>query len=507
MSRLLKSSLQKSFVFTALISCLTLVACNGKTEMSTGQDKADQEGTKKGGIADTIRSQKDHNDVLTDIDPLPEKLADLMSFLAQKQAEQLRPADQAAAFRIQKQRAAASAKLLEMKINGEQRFEFIRIRIDALLKLIASGDPKAKADLQKLVAEYGQHGQSRIRQAVTIGGLIFDFREAIAASGKPEDQSTISTTPELTKVIDTAANVVSEYPASFDVCKEIGAISDQLLKLGHRQAWNELSQVLINGYKESENETCRLYTQRLSGRIQVASANLDLIVEQIRKREPGAIESYRKAVTYLFSDSNINLASLEPIVGSLKWLEKTGMHDATLEANRIVMAASLNIANSKVRDQLRSHCEKRDARLGLVGKPFSISALTDDGNRLDWTALSKESPVIVVFWSPKEPASVKLVQQMANYYETHKHQGLKLLAVSVANESNNVNLTGLFGDEPVEWVIAKGNPSVSEGPSEFIWQFGISNVPQLVLVNDTGIVTAVNPTATETESLLGELVR
>ena len=495
------SCAQKRLVLFAIVFCVAMPACNSKTDLTTtpGTESGQEKVESQGGIADTIRSQRDHNDVLVETEPLPENLQDLMSYLAQKQAEQLRPRDESEGYRIQKQRAAASEKLLEMEINGEQRFEFVKIRIDALLKLLGAGDPTAKQELKEVISKYGEHRHVKTRQTVAIGGLLLDFREAIASVDQP------GTSPDLSPVISAATKVVADYPDSFDVCKEIGNMSDQLLQTGHRQAWSEFAQVLVNGYRDSSNATCRKYTERLSGQLQVASANLDVIVDQIHKRESGAIEEYRKAINFLFSDPQISLSSLQPIVGSLAWLEATGMQRETLEANRIVMAASMNIADSNVRDHLRASCEKRDARIELIGKPLLISGLMADQEQLDWNTLSKDHPVIVVFWSPAEPASVKLVETMAGYFEQHKHQGLKLLAVNLASDSD---LSNLFSDtpQPREWVIATSNAESGEASGLFD-QFGISNVPQLVLVNNKGIVTAVNPTPAQLSSRLDELTQ
>lgn len=492
--------LLQSCLLTFVVASTLITGCNPSASRSLPETTADQppdssaskQESATDGIADTLRKQTDLNISFNETDSLPNNINDLMTFLARKQTEQMRPDNDQDFYKIQLQRAAASKKLLEMKINKEQRFEFVQIRLDSLLKLIGVGDPQAQLDFQKFISEFSNDQQPRVRQAVAVAGLINDYHRRVGRE------------MELQPVIDAASLIAEDFPDSFDVCRELGNIGDQMLQRGDRKSWQQLARMLVNRYQNSADETCRNYTQKLAARVQVADTNLDLIVNAIKNQEAGAFDKYRRAVTYLFSDAGITLTSIEPIIASLRWLESTGMNDETLEANRIVTAASLQITNKDVRETVRENCSLRDTRVALVGKPFSIAALSVRGHRFDWSTFSKDHSVMVIFWSPAEPASVKAVQQMAKYYEAHKAKGLKLLAV---NLSSDADAASLFGDELPEWEIVKGNPTLTEGPSEFIGMFGVDRVPQLFLVDRSGTVVSLNPTGQDLESGIADLVK
>lgn len=486
-----------SVILCLSIALLFFGGCNKPDQLASPETGIDQQepsdpSAKTGGIADAIRGQSDMTGADEEAEDLPDDLPGLMSYVARKQVEQLRPRDAAESYRIQQQRSQAAARLLGMEIDNNQRFEFVRIRLDALLKLIGAGDPQAKLDFQAVISKYGKHRQPRIRQVVAIAGLTYDFRQIAAG----ED-------PQMDRIVTAATQIIADYPDDFEVCREIGSIADQMLLRGHRQSWTELATKMVGQYNDSPNETCRNYAQRLASRLQVASAKLDLIVDEIRQQVPGALEKYRQAINYLFSDPGLNIASLQPVVDSLRWLENTGMKDETLEANRIVMAASLQIADTSAKDQLRAHCDKRKTRLEMIGNSFSIAAWSLRDAPLDWSGFSQDHSVIVIFWSPSEPASVKLVQKMASYYESYRDKGLKLLAVSL---SNSADLPTSFGATLPEWEIVKSDSNLSGDPEQWIRRYGIERSTQLVFVDRLGVVTAVNPGVGQLESLLENLV-
>ena len=482
-----------------VIIVLTIALATGCDSSQTGtisiqkptDAKADQD--QASGIAETIRGQADLNTTPRESELIPESVDELMMFLARKGTEQLRPGGPNRAYEIQKQRAAASQKLLTLRVRGEQRVEVVRIRLDSLLKLIGFGDPQAQHDFQKLISKFRNDGQPGIREAIAIAGLINDCRQQVSVDDT-----------DLQTVIDGAAKVAAEYPDSFNVCKEIGNLGQQLRQEGYRRSWLKISRILIETYQDSANLTARNYVSRLGAQTRVASAKLDLIINDIQEQKAGSLDRFRNAVTWLFSDQNVDLTSIQPIIASLTRLENTGKTVEALQANQIVTNAAQEISNQQARDQLQLNCTRRETRLGMIGRPFNINGISMRGQQFDWVTYSAGRPVVVVFWSPAEPASVKMVQRLATLFESHKTQGLQLLAVNTSIDSG---VSSLFGTELPEWEIVKGDPALGENEYDFVERFGLVGVPQIVLVDREGSVVCVNPREDDLHVLVGQLVQ
>ena len=500
MNRLHRVSLP--LLVTLTVFAVSLGGCNSQKnadidlqpdseQSGEGSQVAKSSGQTPGGIADTLRSQADMENPDIKPDALPENMDELMASLARKQAEQNRVTDPKDFYQIQQYRAAASEKLLAMKLSEDQRFEFIKIRLDSLLKLVSIGDPQAEHEFQEFIVANQQHSQSRVRQAVAVAGLIHDYHERVA------ERST-----DMQPVVDAAASIAGEFPDSFDVCKELGGVVIQMLQQNDRESAKRLSWVLINTYQNSASETARGYVKRLEGQVRIASANLDSIVKEIRDQRPDSFDRYREAISYLLADENLNLSVTEPIIASLQWLERTGLIEETIEANRIVNAASIGIQQRPIRERIRQNCSRRDTRLGFVGQPFSISGQSADGTTFDWTAFSRERPVVVVFWSPTNPSSVRLVRQLAETPDIQQENGAKLLAIST---TSNADASQLF-EEPGANVMVL-TASADDGPDGIREAFGVEQLPQIFLVDRMGHVATVNPPANALRSRITDLAK
>jgi hypothetical protein len=461
-------------------------------DSESGETSSENPSSSDSGIADAIRNQVDRSGPVEVRDvQLPDDLHELMALLARKQAEQMRSPDAAEFLEIQKFRAAASRKLLEMEINDAQLEEFVRVHLDALLHLVRLGDPQAEHDFQKFLARYQEHRKTEVREAVNVAGLIHDFRREM---NRPE--------PDPGPIVETAAEIAREYPDSFEVCRELGSLVTQLLQADQREAANQLAWALLDVYQNSPDRAAREFVKRLQGQMRIAAANLDLVVREIRDGRTDALDRYREAVGFLFSDADLDRAAAEPVVASLQWLERAGMNEAILEANEIVDDASSRISDPQIRNEIRQNCALRSTRLGWQGQPFSISGQAPDGTAFDWPGFSTNRPVVVVFWSASEPTSLRLVQQLAGLPELQQPAGPTLLAAST---SGDADAASRLTDQLPHVAIVSCERDASGQDSPWIDRFGIEQLPQLLLVDRSGLVVEINPPPNALRTRIEEL--
>ncbi len=446
-----------------------------------------------GGIAEAIQGQTDSPQVRSDYADLPDDINQLMSALARKQNEQTQTEDPQAQYQIQQFRLAATRKLLENEISEPQREEFVKIQLDALLRLIRLGDPQAQHDYRKLIKAFSGDKNPNLRQAMGLASLLQDYSQLAGQPGA-----------NLQPIVDAATSMAEEFPDSFEVCKQLGDLVGLMLQQDQREMAKRLSWALSDAYQDSASEPARNYVSRLDSRVRVASTNLDLIVKGIRDGDTAALQQYQEALSFLFANENLDLAALDTIMASLYWLEQTGQHDQVLQANDVVSSSSAEIQNHQLRSQVLKNCARRETRLAYPGKPFAIRAVDGNGQDFDWSSFAKGQPVVAVFWSPSEPASVRLLQQLS---ELNEFQGppaaVKLLAVSLSSAGAG---TPVLSDSTLQPQVVYGPDTESHSTSEFLDEFGAERLPTIYLVDRAGIVVAVNPAPNKLRTSIARLI-
>lgn len=469
------------------ITCLSVMAgicgCNTPSADRIEEPKsvvgsaAGSEEPSVGGIADDIRRTNELEDTAAAELNLPTDINALMASLARKEIEQQRAADGETYIKIQRYRLAAASKLLQLEINQEQRVGFVKIKMDALLQLASMGDAVACNELPKALNTYTSDKEPRIRQWAALASFTHDLRQR----AKTSDAS-------LQPMLDTLTNLAQEWPDNFEVCRGLGSVIGELNEPRHRESQTRMTWALVNAYSNSPNAAARNYVEKMESQLRIKSANLDMIVREIRDQQEGALERYEESIQRLANDPAAQQEILEPILGSLAWLERTGQVASTLQANQIVTRLANQMPESPRRRKLLDLCRTQATRLGLPGQPFSLQALDSNDQPLDWPNFSNGSPVVVIFWSPSEAASLRLVQQLMKLPEFQAEGKAKLLAVNVSNKRDTDDL---FPEAPARMATVHLSEDISG--QYFRKNFGLERVPQILLVDRDGVIGEVNP--------------
>ncbi|MGI9518510.1 MAG: redoxin family protein [Pirellulaceae bacterium] len=482
-----------------VVVVIGLSGCNNnagnQSDQASNQSERLQEptgGSGNGGIVEAIQNQS-ILDAGTE-EPIPEDKDELLTFLARKQQEMLREQNPGAQLLLQQQRTEASRALLGMQLGAEQRLQVVRSLLDALLRRASLGDGTARSEFLELASDLRRHPDKGIVDAVAIAGLYHEL-------GNQGGADELNIEP----VVQTARGIAEQFPESFSTMRELSTFADGLLRRGEREAWRRIIRELVNIYGNSTDEQVQTWHKTLASRLRIAELNLDVIMNNIRDQKPDAIDQYRSVANQMLGDPDLDVPGMEQLLGSITWLERGQLRDEAMEANRVVLAASLNTTNPDMQERIQEVCELRQTRLSLVGESFEIDGQTARGIPFEWTQYAEGHPLMVVFWSPAEPTSVTSVRSLADTWEKRKEQGLKFLAVNISTSGSSP--TRLFGDELPEWeIVISADPPV-DGYSKYVSAFGIDQVPHLILVDRNGTISAVNPPVTDVDGQLDRLMQ
>ncbi len=430
-------------------------------------------------IADSIKESVPSLTNPSSSTTLPDSVDELIRFLAQKQVEQRRTADKRLQYTIQTDRERAATKLLNMDLDAPERFQAVRAKLDAQLRLMVLGDTEANGRLREFASEFVDDPQQNVAEGANVALLASDM------SNRFKDPSS-----NLQPVVEQAKRVVNRFPNSYEVCKEIYGLTEGMLRVKRRDEAIQLMRVLEDRYAMNKDKKIAALVQTISNRIRLAALEFDLIMNDLREKTPGAIEKYQAAITALVSSSNINTQILQEITKSLQWLEANQLYVEALQANQVVLAAADDITDVSLKNAIRRQCILRSRRIGMLNKPMKFQTSTAAGNELDWDRFQNKV-VLVLFWATSEPSSIQLLRQFAGLYEAKKNAGLEYLAINLTPDLNPMNT--LFGNTFPEWQIAVNDqPAKITSFNLLADRFGIIGAPYFVLVDRKGDVVYVS---------------
>jgi thiol-disulfide isomerase/thioredoxin len=179
-------------------------------------------------------------------------------------------------------------------------------------------------------------------------------------------------------------------------------------------------------------------------------------------------------------------------------LEQTGDNEVAALAIRTFGPLFAKSGNEKVRE-LAAGLEGKLRLLELPGKPMEISGVLLDGTAFDQKKLAGQV-ILVDFWATWCGPCIAEIPNMAAAYEKYHDKGFEVVGISLDEERGDVEK--FVADKKIPWPILFAGKGWQDPVAQF---YGISGIPQLVLIGRDGNVVTTDVRGEKLNERLAEL--
>jgi len=139
--------------------------------------------------------------------------------------------------------------------------------------------------------------------------------------------------------------------------------------------------------------------------------------------------------------------------------------------------------------------------LELPGKPMVIKGQLLDGSPFDATSLAGKV-VLIDFWATWCGPCVAEIPNMLEQYEKYHAQGFEVVGISLDDEKDKVD--AFIAEHKIPWPIVYAGKGWQDPTAQF---YGISGIPQLILIGRDGNVITLNARGKRLADRLAELFK
>jgi len=151
--------------------------------------------------------------------------------------------------------------------------------------------------------------------------------------------------------------------------------------------------------------------------------------------------------------------------------------------------------------QMADGCQGTLRRLSLTGKPMAIQGTLLDGSAFDPASLAGKV-VLVDFWATWCGPCVAEIPNMLAQYEKYHDKGFEVVGISL--DDDREALTQFVTDKKIPWPILH---EAAGGGHPLATFYGITGIPQLILIGRDGNVITLNARGEALGEKLAELFK
>jgi hypothetical protein len=240
-----------------------------------------------------------------------------------------------------------------------------------------------------------------------------------------------------------------------------------------------------------------MFIDNLRSRIALVKYDFAEVVHQLQDGDPDSLATFQKLLGKLFSDPALSSLTIDRINAAVDGLELAQRSDVAGQANQILLVESGNLDPGGIARQLVARTRQRAKRLALAGKTLPADLTVAAGGQLDLSAQAGRK-LVLVFWSPSEPASVDFVKQIAAARPGDANRAWELVGVCLS-KNKSIPQT-LFGGSLPEWPIVVADDESRDLADEF----GVLRLPHIMLLDETHRITSTACTPDTTERKIAE---
>jgi len=149
-------------------------------------------------------------------------------------------------------------------------------------------------------------------------------------------------------------------------------------------------------------------------------------------------------------------------------------------------------------------------RSTLVGQPMSLSGVDINGKELDWLALDGKV-VLIQFWGTWCKNCIAEMPELISLYEKYHNDGFEILGINTAVQGDKDERkvkqfldTTDFNGKKIPWTILHEGLAKRQLPNQPTLTdfYGISELPVLILIGQTGKVLSLHPLPSALDNLI-----
>ena len=203
-----------------------------------------------------------------------------------------------------------------------------------------------------------------------------------------------------------------------------------------------------------------------------------------------ALQPIRQKIAENTTEESITTAKLESILEFLNFL----VEHRAVPAVRVLLtdfSKGIYLVEAGIeRDAIKKKYEDLSKRVDLVGKAFNFSGLYSVEGRPTSRGSLNSSNKILVFWSPENQKSVKLIKQMSEKHKLFSARRIQVVAVANMDDKNKRQVVELSNNtRGIEFLTLQKENSDSQA---FINRTPIPKLPYWILLDKQDRVYAIN---------------
>src|SRR5690606_27522737 len=190
-----------------------------------------------------------------------------------------------------------------------------------------------------------------------------------------------------------------------------------------------------------------------------------------------------------------SIAYVSPLQEVGQLLEYSGNVEPAREVFSLLAEKYKNHENKKVSEIVGEMTDNALARLDLVGKPFQVEGLTQNGEPFDWESY-RGKVVLVDFWATWCGPCLQEIPNILENFETFKDKGFAVVGVNLNTDMQEVKEFETVQRLPWPSVFSKqqldGDQIESWSDIPMAKKYGVDAIPFIVLVGKDGTVDSLH---------------
>lgn len=212
------------------------------------------------------------------------------------------------------------------------------------------------------------------------------------------------------------------------------------------------------------------------------------------------VKLYADLERFIKGTEQLTVTELELAYMAASGLERLGNDKLAKEA----YATFGELFASNNDDRLKSYGEKMLSvarRLDLPGNSIDISGRTLAGTEFDWESY-RGKVVLIDFWATWCPPCVAELPNVKKQYEKYHDRGFDVVGISLDQDAEG--LETFIKERELPWVTLFDGEAGPEHPVAM--RYGITAIPQVILVDREGLVVSMDAHGEELERQLENLL-